>query len=74
MPSSEFIATISHEIRTPLSVIQSSADILHHNINRLTTEKKQKHFQKVNSSVQRITSIVKDLLIIAEDEAGSLQF
>ncbi len=71
---SEFIATISHEIRTPLSVIQSSADILHYNIDKLTTEKKQKHFQKVNSSVQRITSIVKDLLIIAEDEAGSLQF
>ena len=71
---SEFIATISHEIRTPLSVIQSSADLLHHNIDRLTTEKKQKHFQKVESSVQRITSIVQDLLIIAEDEASSLQF
>jgi signal transduction histidine kinase len=71
---SEFIATISHEIRTPLSVIQSSADLLQHNMDRLTTEKKQKHFQKVNSSVQRITSIVQDLLIIAEDEAGSLQF
>ncbi|AFY57090.1 PAS domain S-box [Rivularia sp. PCC 7116] len=71
---SEFIATISHEIRTPLSVIQSSADILHHNIDKLTNEKKQKHFQKVNSSVQRIASIVEDLLIIAEDEAGSLQF
>ncbi|MEO1560731.1 MAG: PAS domain-containing sensor histidine kinase, partial [Cyanobacteria bacterium J06632_19] len=71
---SEFIATISHEIRTPLSVIQSSADILHHNIEKLTWEKKQKHFQKVNLSVQRITSIVKDLLIVAEDEAGSLQF
>ncbi|MBV6625661.1 MAG: PAS domain-containing sensor histidine kinase [Rivularia sp. (in: Bacteria)] len=71
---SEFIATISHEIRTPLSVIQSSADILHHNIDKLTDEKKQKHFTKVNSSVERITSIVEDLLIIAEDEAGSLQF
>ncbi|MGB3639526.1 MAG: PAS domain-containing protein, partial [Rivularia sp. (in: cyanobacteria)] len=71
---SEFIATISHEIRTPLSVIQSSADILHHNINKLTDDKKQKHFHKMDSAVQRITSIVQDLLIIAEDEAGSLKF
>ncbi len=71
---SEFIATISHEIRTPLSVIQSSADILHHNFNKLTDDKKQKHFHKMDSAVRRITSIVEDLLIIAEDEAGSLQF
>ncbi|MDY6899793.1 MAG: PAS domain-containing sensor histidine kinase [Cyanobacteriota bacterium] len=71
---SEFIANISHEIRTPLSVIQSSADILHHNINKLTDEKKQKHFQKMGSSVQRITSIVQDVLMISEEEATSLQF
>ncbi len=71
---SEFIATVSHELRTPLSVIQSSADILQHNIDKLTDEKRQKHFQKMDSGVQRITSIVQDLLIIAEDEAGSLEF
>lgn len=71
---SEFIATISHEIHTPLSIIQSSADILQHSINRLSDEKKQKHFQKVDSAIKRITSIIEDLLIVAEDEAGSLQF
>ncbi|MEL6163995.1 MAG: PAS domain-containing sensor histidine kinase [Cyanobacteria bacterium J06628_3] len=71
---SEFIATISHEIRTPLSVIQSSADILHSNLSKLSDEKKEKHFQKVNSAVQHITSIVQDVLMIAENEAVSLQF
>ena len=71
---SEFIATTSHEIRTPLSVIQSSIDILQHRIDKLSDEKKQKHFKKIESAVQRISSIVNDLLIIAEDEAGSLQF
>ncbi len=70
---SEFIATISHEIRTPLSVIQSSADILHHNFNKLTDDKKQKHFQKMDLAVQRITSIVQDVLMIGEEEANSLQ-
>ena len=71
---SEFIAAISHEIRTPLSVIQSSLDILQHHINKLTDDKKKKHFTKIDSAVKRITSIVQDVLIIAEDEAGSLQF
>lgn len=70
---SEFIATISHEIRTPLSVIQSSADLLHHNFNKLTDDKKQKHFQKMDLAVQRITSIVQDVLMIGEEEANSLQ-
>ncbi len=71
---SEFIATISHEIRTPLSVIQSSADILQHNFHKLTDEKKQKHFNKMDSAVQRITSIVQDVLMISEEDATSLQF
>lgn len=70
----EFITTTSHEIRTPLSVIQSSLDILHYNLDNLTDDKKQKHFQKIGGAVQRITSIVEDLLIVAEKEAGSLQF
>ncbi len=71
---SELIATISHEISTPLSVIQSSIDMLQHNIHRLNDEKKQKHFHKVESAIQHITSVVQDVLIIAENEAGSLQF
>lgn len=33
---------------------------MYHNFDRLTAEKKHKHFQKVDSSVQRITSIVQN--------------
>ncbi|MGD1874085.1 MAG: PAS domain-containing protein [Mastigocoleus sp.] len=71
---SDFIATTSHEIRTPLSVIQSSIDILKHCKKTLTEEKEDKHFQKIESAIGKITSIIQDTLLIAENEASSLQF
>ncbi|MGB7380827.1 MAG: PAS domain-containing sensor histidine kinase [Rivularia sp. (in: cyanobacteria)] len=71
---SEFIATVSHELRTPLSIIQSSIDLLHHNISNLIDSKKEKHFHKIESAIQRITSIVQDVLVVAGKETNSLQF
>lgn len=71
---SHFIATTSHEIRTPLAIIQSSFDILQHYDERLSKEKKQKHFQKIESSVKRISTIIEDILLIAEENAGTLQY
>jgi PAS domain S-box-containing protein len=67
-----FIATTSHEIRTPLTTIQSSLDMLQYYHHCLSEEKKHNHFQKIEQSVQRITSIVQDILLIAEGEAGQL--
>ncbi|RUS93778.1 hypothetical protein DSM106972_095370 [Dulcicalothrix desertica PCC 7102] len=71
---SHFIATTSHEIRTPLAIIQSSFDILQNYLENLTAEKKQRHFQKIESSVKRIAAIVQDTLLIAEGQAGTLQY
>lgn len=71
---SHFIATTSHEIRTPLAIIQSSFDILQNYDERLTKEKKQRHFKKIESSVKRISKIVEDILLIAEENAGTLQY
>jgi PAS domain S-box-containing protein len=71
---SNFIATTSHEIRTPLSTIQFSLDLLHHYSDRLSEEKKEGHFQKIEVAVQRIQQIVQDTLLLSEGEAGTLQF
>jgi PAS domain S-box-containing protein len=71
---SNFIATTSHEIRTPLAAIQSSIDLLQHYDDRLTEDKKQVHFQKIETGIKRITQIVQDVLLLSESEAGTLQF
>lgn len=71
---SNFIANTSHEIRTPLATIQSSIDMLQHYQDQLTEDKKQKHFQKIEAAVKRITQIVQDILLLSEAEANALQF
>ncbi len=70
---SQFIANTSHEIRTPLATIQSSLDILQYYGDKLTAEKKQAHFQKIETAIKRTTQIVQDTLLISEVEANALQ-
>ncbi|BDA73272.1 hypothetical protein CAL7716_074380 [Calothrix sp. PCC 7716] len=71
---SNFIANTSHEIRTPLATIQSSIDMLQHYKDQLAEDKKEKHFQKIEAAVRRITQIVQDILLLSEAEANALQF
>ena len=71
---SRILATISHEYRTPLTTILSSIELLERYGSRLTEEKKQKHFERIQSSVKYLTQLVNDVLYINQAEAGSLEF
>ncbi len=68
------ITTVSHEYRTPLTTILSSADLLEHYDSRLTPEKKQKHFQRIQLSIKYLTKLVEDMLIVQQAETGTLEF
>lgn len=71
---SRIIATVSHEYRTPLTTILSSADILENYDSRLTSDKKKKHFQRIQSSIKYLTKLVEDMLIVNQAETGNLEF
>lgn len=71
---SRIITTVSHEYRTPLTTILSSTELLRQYDARLTPEKKQQHFQRIQSSVQYLTEMVNDMLFVSEAEAGNLEF
>ncbi|MEW6496515.1 MAG: PAS domain-containing protein [Cyanobacteriota bacterium] len=71
---SRFIAMASHEFRTPLTTIQSSADLLNRYSERLSPEKQQEHFKRISSGVEEMNSMVQDVLLLSEVEAGKLQF
>lgn len=71
---SRIIATVSHEYRTPLTTILSSADILENYDSRLTLDKKKKHFQRIQSSINYLTKLVEDMLIVNQAETGNLEF
>jgi hypothetical protein len=71
---SRIIATVSHEYRTPLTTILSSAQLLEQYSSGWTNERKQKHFQRIQTSVTYLTKLVNDMLFINQAEAGGLTF
>jgi signal transduction histidine kinase len=71
---SGFVSLVSHEFRTPLTTIQSSAELLERYNNRLSEEKKQNHYRRIQQAVQRMTQLLEDVLTIGKAEAGKLKF
>jgi len=69
-----FVSMVSHEFRTPLTTIQSSAELLERYSHKLTLEKKQNHFIRIQAAVKRMTQLLDDVLTIGKAEAGKLQF
>jgi PAS domain S-box-containing protein len=70
---SRFITMVSHEFRTPLTVINSSAEILHLNVEKMPTDKQTMHLERVMASSRRIEEMLNDVLALARNEAGKTQ-
>lgn len=71
---SNIISVVSHEYRTPLATILSSAELLENYSHKWTEDKKQRHFQRIQSSVHHLTQLVSDVLVLSKAEAGKLEF
>lgn len=67
---SRFVSTASHEFRTPLSTILSSAALIARYTAAGTEAKRQKHVNKIKSSVKHLNNILDDFLSIAKFEEG----
>ena len=67
---SRFVSMASHEFRTPLSTILSSADLIeaYHKVEQ--KEKRDKHINRIKSSVTNLTSILNDFLSLSKLEEG----
>ncbi len=59
---SRFVSMASHEFRTPLSTILSSVSLISKYQGADEDEKRQKHVQKIKSSVTNMTLILNDFL------------
>lgn len=71
---SRIITTISHEFRTPLTTILGSAELLKNYGHQWIEDKKLKHFQRIEGSVEHITKLLNDVILIGQAEAGQLGF
>jgi signal transduction histidine kinase len=52
----------------------SSTDLLAQYSSGWTDERKQKHFQRIQSAVKHLTNLVNDVLFVNQAEVGSLEF
>ena len=67
---SRFVSMASHEFRTPLSTILSSASLLSRYTTTEDQEKREKHIDRIKSSVRHLNDILEDLLSVGRLEEG----
>lgn len=70
---SRFVSTASHEFRTPLSAITSSIFLAEHYAQSGELEKMKKHFNRINSSVKNLVSILDDYLSLDKIEQNKIE-
>ncbi|MBT8220872.1 MAG: PAS domain-containing sensor histidine kinase [Bacteroidia bacterium] len=69
---SRFVTMASHEFRTPLSTILSSASLIARYPNTLDHPKREKHINRIKSSVANLTGILNDFLSLSRLEEGKV--
>ncbi len=69
---SRFVSMASHEFRTPLSTILSSASLLAKYSLTEEQDKRDKHIQRIKSSVNNLTNILNEFLSIGKIEDGAI--
>jgi PAS domain S-box-containing protein len=70
---SRFVSMASHEFRTPLSTVLSSAYLISKYAEKEDHPKRDKHVQRIVSSVNMLTDILNDFLSVGKIEEGKIQ-
>ncbi len=71
---SQFVSMVSHEFRNPLGAVSGFLQLLERQGDKLAPEKKQQYFQRIREAINRLTSLVDDVLIIGRVGVGKLQY
>lgn len=70
---SRFVSMASHEFRTPLSTVLSSAYLVSKYVSSDDQSKRDKHIQRIVSSVNMLNDILNDFLSVGRIEEGRIQ-
>ena len=71
---SQFVSMVSHEFRNPLGAVSGFLQLLERQGDKLAVDKKQQYFQRIREAINRLTSLVDDVLIIGRVGVGKLQY
>ena len=70
---SQFVSNVSHEFRTPLTPIKGYTDLLLMGAAGELSEMQQSTLQTIRDNVQRLTTLVEDVLNISQIDSGREQ-
>jgi len=70
---SRFVAMASHEFRTPLSTVLSSASLLSKYTEAEEQDKRNRHIEKIKSSVKHLNDILEDFLSLGKLDEGRVE-
>jgi PAS domain S-box-containing protein len=70
---SKFVSMASHEFRTPLSTVLSSAELISKYKEGIEQEKRDKHIERIKSSVHHLNDILEDFLSVGKLEEGRVR-
>lgn len=70
---SEFVSMVSHELRSPLTYMNESIEILKDKSLGDINEKQHEALEMLKNGINRLLSIINDLLDISKIEAGKLE-
>lgn len=73
-PDSRFFSILTHEIRTPMTAISSSTQVLMRGGEKLSDERKQTHYENIQTSVRRIQELIDGVTLVTQSEQGCLAF
>ena len=69
---SRFVSMASHEFRTPLGTILSSASLIGRYTESEQQSKRDKHINRIKTSISNLTSILNDFLSLEKLESGKI--
>lgn len=69
---SRFVSMASHEFRTPLSTVLSSSYLIQKYVTTEDQPKRERHIQRIISSVNMLTDILNDFLSLGKIEEGKI--
>ncbi|TLD41889.1 MAG: Chemotaxis protein methyltransferase CheR [Candidatus Jettenia ecosi] len=70
----EFIGIASHELKTPVTSIKAYTQILQHRFQKAGDMKSAEMVGKMDAQIDKLTSLIGDLLDVTKIEGGKLQY
>lgn len=71
---SRFVSMVSHEFGNPLMAVLMSAELLKKCGPLKTESEKLKYVERIQTSAEQMSKLLKDVLVIGKAEAGKLEF